>query len=361
VLYHTQMAQTLGDWTLGEALGQGGQGHVFRATRTVEGAASPIFALKRLSKTANPKARARFVREIEALKRINHAGVVKPVDHSTPSDDQPFYVMPYEDGITPLSKLIWPESGGSGYKQKAVPCLDFIANCADAVTAAHAAEVIHRDLKPANILVRRDGSPLIIDFGCCLMLDDDHAITLTDEGVGARNFMAPECEAGTEGDTSARSDTYSLGKVLWCMFTGERAFAREKPGFTNKIATNAMPDDPIAGFIVEAMLQSVRRDALHRLKTAEDFAKVCRSFSSRIRAGGAHVSFVAVRCPACRSTNIKASNRIIDGPLHFDAGVLVRTGNNPQLTAKFCFDCGSVTPHDTRPMDAYKKRLAEAD
>jgi serine/threonine protein kinase len=102
------------------------------------------------------------------------------------------------------------------------------------LAAAHDAGVIHRDLKPDNVLVRTGGSPLIIDFGCCLLLDDGGVATLTDEGVGARNFMAPECEAGVEGDSSPRSDLYSLGKILWCMMSGEgRSRARSLHSRTN--------------------------------------------------------------------------------------------------------------------------------
>lgn len=97
--------------------------------------------MKRLTNTDKPKARARFVREIDALKRIQHPGIVRPVDHSKQTDPQLFYVMPYEGGLVKLSELIWPRSGESPYKGEPALCLDFVAACADAITAAHAAKV----------------------------------------------------------------------------------------------------------------------------------------------------------------------------------------------------------------------------
>jgi serine/threonine protein kinase len=355
------MPQTLGAWTLAKRLGQGGQGRVFLATRTIREGEGKPFALKRLSRTDSPKARARFAREIEALTRISHPAIVQPIDHSQPDDPQPYYVMRYEEGVRPLSDLIWPEDRASEYEGNAFACLTFIARCADALAAAHAANVIHRDLKPDNILVRQDGTPLIIDFGCCLFLDDEGMLTLTDEGVGARNFMAPECEAGIEGETSAHSDIYSLGKILWCMMCGERPFSRERAGFTNKLITARMPDDPEAGFVVEAMLQSVRTEPTHRAKSASDFAELCTSFARRIDAGASHVSYTAPRCVACHSEEVTISQDRIGDRLPLDAFVFIgNKANNPHLHAKFCLDCGCVTLHDTRPYDAYKKQLSGA-
>lgn len=291
---------------------------------------------------------------------MNHPGIIKPVDHSDEDDEQPFYVMPYIEGSHKLSEIIWPyDDIESSYKHDPVASLDFIAKCAEALARSHDAGVIHRDLKPNNILVH-DGSPLIIDFGCCLIIDDEGVLTLTDEGVGARNFMAPECEAGIEGDVTTTSDVYSLGKILWCMFSGQRPYAREVPGFNNKIATSLLPDNPYSGFIVDAMLQSVRSDEKLRL-TADVFASTCRAFTARIRSGGAHVSYIAQRCVACHSMKVQIGRDRTNGPMNFHADVIVgNPNNNPHLRAKLCEECGTVTLHDTRPLANYKTQLDAA-
>lgn len=352
------MPQTFGKWKLGAHIGRGGQGHVYRATCDDHGERD--FALKRLSNIKNQKARLRFAREIDALQKIGHPAIVKPVDHSEPDSDTPFYVMPYEPGVKKLSDVLWNGDGDSPFKWDFLASFEFIMKCAEGIAAAHS-QVVHRDLKPDNILVREDDSPLIIDFGCCLPLGDDGLITLTDEGVGARNFLAPECEAGIDGEISASSDVYSLGKILWCMITGERAFAREKPGFSNKAVTSMAPDDPFAGYVLEAMLRSVRSDSSHRAKDASEFASLCGSLAARIKAGYKHPIHLANRCLGCGSTKIAVTNDRINTPLPIHADVFVgNRNNNPYLRAKVCGECGTVTLHDLRPVDELNKRVADA-
>jgi len=347
----------IGKWVLGKQLGKGGQARVYIAT--VEGS-DETFALKQLANTKSPQALARFAREIDALQKIDHPLIVKPVGHSDANDSSPYYVMPFECGVRKLSDLIWPRDGESLYKFQILKCIEFISQCAEAIAVAHQ-HVIHRDLKPDNILVREDGTPLIIDFGCCFPLDNDGLLTLTDEGVGARNFLAPECEAGVEGDIGSQSDVYSLGKILWCMISGERPFAREKPGFANKSITEMMPDHPLAPFATDILLESVRDNPKQRAKDAVAFSTYCKSVADRIRKGCSHPLYIAQRCTGCGSSNIKLSNNRIDAPMKLDAFVFIgNSANNPNLRAKFCIDCGTVTLHDSRPIDQYNVRLAEA-
>jgi eukaryotic-like serine/threonine-protein kinase len=359
--YAFRMPRQIGNWIVGEQLGGGGQGHVFRARRVGEDGEE--FALKRLHRAGSTKARERFTREIEALRRISHPAVVRPIDHSSPADEQPFYVMPYEPGVKKLADTIWSSDRVPPFRHNVRRSLEFIAQCADAVAAAHAERVVHRDLKPDNILVRADGTPLIIDFGCCLLLDDEGVLTLTDEGVGARNFMAPECEAGVEGQTGPATDVYSLGKILWCMVSGERPFARERPGFINKLMTNMMPNKPLAGFVVDIMLRSVRADKSKRVADASAFSEMCAGVLAQIEAGGFHRSFIAPRCHVCWATNAKESATKIGDPYPLTAfSLLGNTGlENQDLTVKACVECGTVTTYDKRPYLAYKQRVEEAE
>jgi serine/threonine protein kinase len=97
----------------------------------------------------------------------------------------------------------------------------------DALSAAHKVGIIHRDLKPQNILLRRNGDPVLADFGICHMEGDDR-ITLADEAMGSLNYIAPEMESSRRlGPPCSETDGYSLGKVLYWMLSGGRIFARE--------------------------------------------------------------------------------------------------------------------------------------
>ncbi len=92
--------------------------------------------------------------------------------------------------------------------------------------AAHVKDIYHRDCKPANILFRLDETPVLGDFGICHLVGGE-LITLSAEGMGSKNFIAPEMESGASGEPSDLTDAYSLAKVFYWMVSGGRVFARE--------------------------------------------------------------------------------------------------------------------------------------
>ena len=99
----------------------------------------------------------------------------------------------------------------------------------DGVAYAHSQNIIHRDLKPENIFLRTKGGPLVVgDFGICFLEEDGERITLTEEAVGSRLFIAPELEDGRVKDVSSASDVYSLGKILYWLLSGGTMFSRER-------------------------------------------------------------------------------------------------------------------------------------
>lgn len=351
--------ERIGNWTLGERLGKGSNGTVRKATR--DGDTATTFALKKLNKPKYKASLARFEREQRALKDVNHPGIVKFVEASG-ADSPPYYVMEYIDGAVDLGRLIWNDRTDGRIDRSPGGALSFIAKVAEGVHAAHVAGIVHRDLKPANILVKPDGSPVVIDFGCCQLEDDLDQLTIDDEGVGARNFMAYECEAGTGGVPSAESDVYSLGKILWCIVTGKRPFMGEAAGFNElNRADLLMKDEPTAGFLVDAMLKSVRRGKHDRSSTAAEYAAHCRALALEIRAGGRHPLFAHGRCPLCMSTNIQVGSDRLHHPSGQCADMSHHIGNNnPRFECVWCFRCGYVSVRDRLMFEERRNALISA-
>jgi hypothetical protein len=209
-----------GRWKPSKSLPEGGQAHVFVVEDTT-GEFIGQLTLKRLKNIDDPGWQKRFGDEVAAVRSINHPNVLK-VKHSDLTAERPYFVAEYCEGGS-LQKV-----GASRYKRDIIATMEVVLPILDALVAAHKAGVFHRDVKPANILTRRDGTPVIGDFGICFMERGEH-LTLSNEGVGSRNFIAPEMESGQHhlGKPSDRTDVYSLGKVIYWMLSGGIEFARE--------------------------------------------------------------------------------------------------------------------------------------
>lgn len=140
----------------------------------------------------------------------------------------------------------------------------------DAMSATHRAGIVHRDLKPQNILIRRDGSIVVGDFGLCFDLNDiEERLTSSSEAVGARHYIAPELEDGRIQDPKPSSDVYSLGKLLH-YFLSQRSFARERH---REGAYNLLAPSGEAGlfFIYDLLDKSIVANPYERFQDAAEF------------------------------------------------------------------------------------------
>ena len=213
----------------GKTLGSGGQGDV-QLVIDKDDPDGRKYALKTLRNVGSHQALQRFQREIEVVQRLSHPSIVPIVDYSESGSAFQYYVMQYYEGARSLAGAIF--SPDSPYRGNVAKCLDLLEQLLRVIGVCEISNVVHRDIKPQNILVLPDESIRLIDFGIC-QFDSGVLLTLVDENVGARNYTAPECEAGNEGHIGTHSDIYSAGKVLWSAITGKQAFARERPAFSN--------------------------------------------------------------------------------------------------------------------------------
>jgi len=209
-----------GKWKILGTVGAGGQAQVYLVEDST-GQTVGQCALKPLRNLADGELRRRFEQEVRATDAVRHPNILR-IYESDLSVVRPYYVAEYCEGGS-LEK-----SGASLFKGDIQRTAKVLMPVLDALVAAHRLGVYHRDVKPANILIRKDGAPVVGDFGIC-HIEGGEPRTLSDRAMGSRHFTAPEMEAGRHylGEPSDRTDVYSFGKVLYWMLSGGRIFDRE--------------------------------------------------------------------------------------------------------------------------------------
>jgi protein kinase-like protein/WD40 domain-containing protein len=201
--------QSLDGYTLIRELGRGGMGIVYEAH---DPRLDRRLALKLvLDREADAEALLRFQRESELLARINHPNVLRIHQVGT-SQAGPYFVSELVEG-EPLDQLL-RRSGALAPQQVA----RLVRDLASGTAALHEAGVIHRDLKPGNVVLRADGSPVLIDFG---LARDPQAqrLTMTGALLGTPHYMSPEQALGGRA-VGPPSDVYALGSILFALLTG---------------------------------------------------------------------------------------------------------------------------------------------
>lgn len=289
-------------WTrTGNTLGSGGQASIDEVKpKDVVRFPDKLYTMKELRNVSSSQAKERFIKEIEAINSINDPRIVSIFDHSKADQSFQYYVMPKYDAII-LSDIIYEQE--SPFLKNPIRCLQFIADCAEALHACHEKQIVHRDIKPENILVNnKTQSPTILDFGCCHKNNGD-MITLTNEAVGTPDYMAPECGAGSPEEVSNRADIYSLGKLLWAIITGKRMFARENPAFNSHNLQKIFPHNPDCWHLTLIFEKSIRNNSSHRYESCMVLAEHCRSLSRNFVGKHPPLEKVSITCPACGNSN----------------------------------------------------------
>jgi serine/threonine protein kinase len=221
-----------GAYEIMETVGQGGMGVVYRAYDTV---LKRVVALKILRDDLRDQAHlvARFQREAEAFASLNHPNIVHIYSVGRVGRI-PYIAMECIDGL-PLSRLLkaerrlpWPRA------------LQIAYEIAQALASAHDAQIIHRDIKPGNIIIANDGHAFVTDFGIAKVLNAETQLTVDGARLGTPQYMSPERCQGKE--TTAASDIYSLGILLFQMIAGQLPFHNDTPvGLIQQILADPPP------------------------------------------------------------------------------------------------------------------------
>ncbi len=253
-------------YTVIDRIGAGGMGEVYLANDTQ---LNRKVALKFLPAelSGNRQFRERFLREARAAAALAHPNIVT-IHEVSRTDDRIFIAMEYVTGKS-LGSLI--RSGSLSFDQK----LAFALQLCTALEKAHAAGIIHRDIKPGNIMIDSDGRLRLLDFGLASLRDQDK-LTKTGAVLGTPAYMSPEQIRGQK--LTETSDIFSVGSVLFELFTGRSPFRGETHAATMNAVINSEPVFPIDGDELPRELgaifeKAMQKDSRNRFQTMTDLLR----------------------------------------------------------------------------------------
>jgi tetratricopeptide (TPR) repeat protein len=267
------------DYIARQRLGAGTYGEVFRAFDPLR---DRDVALKRihLCRLYETQQRERLIAsariELAAASRVRHPGVVRVWAIGTEPQGDFYVVQDYIPGNSLRHNITVRET-------PLCEILVCVANIADALAALHAHDVVHRDVKPDNVIVREDGSPVLVDFGVAHVLHLD--LLGEDVLVGTLEYLAPE--QARAGNIDGRADLYSLGVMTYEWLAGCRPLRLRGENIDAKIddlqrrspppLTDFRPD--LAGPVNELVMRLLEKRPHRRPASAQDVAEVCRKLA----------------------------------------------------------------------------------
>ena len=256
-----------------ERLGMGGMAVVYKAydTRLERDVALKLIRTESIPQDQHERLFKRFEREAKAQARFKHPHIVAVHDYGE-VDNSPYLVMAFISGGTLKDRLHGPVD----WRQ----AIRWLIPVAEALSYAHQRGIVHRDVKPANILFDEEDQPILTDFGIAKVLETDEAtLTGTGLGVGTPEYMAPE---QWQGKTSAATDQYALGVVLYELITGLKPFSADTPAAVAIMqATEALapPSGLIQGIpetVEKVLYKALARDPQYRYENMDEFSKALR-------------------------------------------------------------------------------------
>lgn len=276
---------TIPGYTILRELGRGGAGYVFLAKSTDTGKAVAIKILTELA-LANPIMRARFEREAEAMRQLNHPNIVRIEEYNVTDR---FLVMEYVPGKN-LSFWIKQDLHQMEIGDRERVSASILLRCLEALEVVHAVGLIHRDLKPENIFMDEDGNPKLGDFGIVRPMAQQRGITLEDNRPGSPLYIPPENIYKSDDPDfriDIRGDLYSLGTVAFEMVTGrppheERTGEGVQDYLLRKIvepSPNPRTKNPeISESLAAIIFKAISKDRGQRYQTPTEFREDLEAF-----------------------------------------------------------------------------------
>ncbi|MEM7112147.1 MAG: serine/threonine-protein kinase [Chloroflexota bacterium] len=320
-------------YTIKHKLGEGGMGTVYVAA---DNRLNIDVAIKELSPQSSTDLaewaglRAQFRQEAVVLAKLNHPNLVKVSDHFDIGSSS-YLVMSLAEGET-LEEIIH-EHGACSERQ----VIAWATALLGALDHCHQNDVIHRDIKPANIIIRVDGSPLLIDFGLVKQWDEANPHTQRMiQGLGTPEYAPPEQYGSQQGHTDSRSDLYSLGATLYHALRGEAPLS-----VTERIATpdrfvplqTAVPH--LSPHLAAIIMQALELAADDRFETAQAMLAALTAEAKSTAAGRG------------RSIMLFVGLLALVGAVFWGFSAIIEASNKPPIVVTFGSPTNEPTPTDT--------------
>ncbi len=266
--------ERISHYEIQDKLGSGGMGDVWKAHDTVLKRAVALKVMNAES-GSDPKRRARMIEEARAAASLNHTNIASLYD-VIQEENRDILVMEYVPGL-PLDEY----TGGKPLKTRTA--IDLAGQIADGLAAAHRIGLAHRDLKPSNLIVTKQNTVKILDFGIAKRVDPPGAaatdpnltrtaVALTERGqvIGTPAYMSPEQAEAVPLDT--RTDIFSFGIVLYEMLAGKSPFVRETRTATLNavVHEDAPPIEGLSRPLQRLLSACLQKDPARRLQSLAD-------------------------------------------------------------------------------------------
>ncbi|MBL4847441.1 MAG: serine/threonine protein kinase [Planctomycetes bacterium] len=258
----------IGPYLLGQKLGQGGMGVVFKAQKVETG---EVHAIKGLSLDSGEVMLQRFEREVEAQSRVDrHANVVR-VHAAGESCGYRYLAMDLAVGGDLQQRL-------RRTRLTQTESARLVLDLACGLAHVHACGILHRDLKPANVLFDSEGTPKLVDFGLAGLRSGTSSLTRTGDMLGTPTYMAPEQALGDFSKVDERADVYALGVILYECLCGSPPFVGKTVMqvmtlVVSEPAPSLRSHDPTIDPKLEAIVMAALvKEPDERIPTAAEFA-----------------------------------------------------------------------------------------